>query len=119
MRLFSASTPRTSPELVRHSLVTRNSAAVAEKERGHHSMPADRPSGSGSGSSPGLVRGVSTLGRKVSRRFEKFGESETARRLRIVGNPNRFLAKTPKPKQLHSEYLAETEIWQKQFFRPK
>ena len=89
MRLFSASTPRTSPELVRHSLVTRNSAAVTEKERGHHSMPADRPSGSGSsGSSPGLVRGVSTLGRKVSRRFEKFGESETARRLRMA-SPSR------------------------------
>ena len=86
MRLFSVSTPKSSPELVRHSLVSRQSAALASGEaESHHSMP-DRPAGN----SPALVRGVSTLGRKVSRRFEKFGESETARRLRMASPSRKY-----------------------------
>ena len=83
MRLFSVSTPKSSPELVRHSLVSRQSAGA--EESCSHSMP-DRPAGN----SPGLVRGVSTLGRKVSRRFEKFGESETARRLRMASPSRKY-----------------------------
>ena len=88
MRLFSVSTPKSSPELVRHSLVSRQSAAAvaaAVEAESPHSMP-DRPAGN----SPGLVRGVSTLGRKVSRRFEKFGESETARRLRMASPSRKY-----------------------------
>ena len=87
MRLFSVSTPKSSPELVRHSLVSRQSAAAAAavEAESPHSMP-DRPAGN----SPGLVRGVSTLGRKVSRRFEKFGESETARRLRMASPSRKY-----------------------------
>ena len=88
MRLFSVSTPKSSPELVRHSLVSRQSAAAvaaAGEAESPHSMP-DRPVGN----SPGLVRGVSTLGRKVSRRFEKFGESETARRLRMASPSRKY-----------------------------
>lgn len=84
MRLFSVSTPKSSPELVRHSLVSRQQSAGSGAES-HHSMP-DRPAGN----SPGLVRGVSTLGRKVSRRFEKFGESETARRLRMASPSRKY-----------------------------
>ena len=40
--------------------------------------------------SPSLVRGVSTLGRKFSRKFEKFGDSETARKLRMASPSRKY-----------------------------
>lgn len=89
MRLFS--TPKTSPELVRHAIVQDSAVNQSgEQESKADSMP---PNINGSSTpprthSPSLVRGVSTLGRKFSRRFEKFGDSETARRLRMA-SPSR------------------------------
>ena len=40
--------------------------------------------------SPSLVRGVSTLGRKFSRKFEKFGDSEAARKLRMASPSRKY-----------------------------
>jgi hypothetical protein len=106
MRLFSGSTPKTSPELVRHSLVSKPggggggerggrghnnvsvaAAAVSSSSSSHDPMPSTTPPRE---HSPALVRGVSTLGRKFSRRFEKFGESETARRLRMASPSRKY-----------------------------
>lgn len=88
MRLFS--TPKTSPELVRHSLVE---AAEAKHESMPHCGTTSNLSTTASEkdcspNSPGIVRGVSTLGRKFSRRFEKIGDSEAARKLRMA-SPSR------------------------------
>ena len=87
MRLFS--TPKTSPELVRHAQML--------EEQSTESMPVHMPEHTGTGNqtpprshSPSLVRGVSTLGRKFSRRFEKFGESETARKLRMASPSRKY-----------------------------
>ena len=90
MRLFS--TPKTSPELVRHSLVeaaeakhesmppcTTSNLSTMASEKDHHSP-----------NSPGIVRGVSTLGRKFSRRFEKIGDSEAARKLRMASPSRKY-----------------------------
>ena len=87
MRLFS--TPKTSPELVRHSLVEAHSEAK------HDSMPpttnlTEKESQSTNPNSPGIVRGVSTLGRKFSRRFEKIGDSEAARKLRMASPSRKY-----------------------------
>ncbi len=46
--------------------------------------------GGNSQKSPSLSRGVSTLGRKFSKRFEKFGDSETARKLRMVSPARKY-----------------------------
>lgn len=101
MRLFF--TPKTSPELVRHALVEDsealphdevstvsmppniNTSMIKESNNGPHSGGGTTPPRS---HSPSLVRGVSTLGRKFSRRFEKFGDSEAARKLRMA-SPSR------------------------------
>ncbi len=97
MRLFSGSTPRSSPELVRHSLVSPNptdaEAGVASADGRSKSESADHRDDCKTPPrehSPALVRGVSTLGRKFSRRFEKFGESETARRLRMASPSRKY-----------------------------
>ena len=84
MRLFSV-TPKSSPELVRHTLVPDSVL----------SKPGDEPRTSGESTpprshSPSLVRGVSTLGRKFSRRFEKLSDSEAARRLRIASPSRKY-----------------------------
>ncbi len=89
MRLFSA-TPKSSPELVRHSQVSRDNGAGANTgargdthcvgRSGRASPPRDHSPAS-------LVRGVSTLGRKVSRRF---GESEAARKLRMASPSRKY-----------------------------
>ena len=86
MRLFS-NTPKSSPELVRHSQVCRTKSEdriedAAPTISGGSTPPREH--------SPALVRGVSTLGRKFSRRFEKFGESETARRLRMASPSRKY-----------------------------
>ena len=82
MRLFSI-TPKTSPELVRHSLVSEHSRVEEPtRQTGDATPPRTH--------SPSLVRGVSTLGRKFSRRFEKFGDSEAARRLRIASPSRKY-----------------------------
>ena len=87
MRLFS--TPKTSPELVRHSLVEAN-----EAEAKHESMPPttnlQTEKDHMNPNSPGIVRGVSTLGRKFSRRFEKIGDSEAARKLRMASPSRKY-----------------------------
>lgn len=75
MRLFST-TPRSSPELVRHSQVPASNFSQQQQQQSEESKDQ------------GIVKGVSTLGRKFSRRFEKFGDSETARRLRMA-SPSR------------------------------
>ena len=79
MRLFS--TPKTSPELVRHAIVED----TANSNQAESMPPLNSPPRT---HSPSLVRGVSTLGRKFSRRFEKFGDSEAARKLRMA-SPSR------------------------------
>ena len=91
MRIFS--TPKTSPELVRHAQMLEE-----HQEKSAESMPVHMPEHSGQtgnqtpprSHSPSLVRGVSTLGRKFSRRFEKFGESETARKLRMASPSRKY-----------------------------
>ena len=92
MRLFS--TPKTSPELVRHAAMLEEQQT---SEKSSESMPANFDAHRGGGShtpprshSPSLVRGVSTLGRKFSRRFEKFGESETARKFRMASPSRKY-----------------------------
>ena len=109
MRLFSSTTPKSSPELVRHSQVsggTGNDAPTdslspspglqsrhnfhfrdTTRQKSTSSEPASTPPRE---HSPALVRGVSTLGRKFSRRFEKFGDSETARRLRMASPSRKY-----------------------------
>ncbi len=89
MRLFS--TPKTSPELVRHAIVDDNLTPTSNSESKAESMPPDINNACTTPPrthSPSLVRGVSTLGRKFSRRFEKFGDSEAARKLRMA-SPSR------------------------------
>ena len=93
MRLFS--TPKTSPELVRHATMLEDQTSEkSEVSRGAESMPANFEQGGTHtpprSHSPSLVRGVSTLGRKFSRRFEKFGESETARKLRMASPSRKY-----------------------------
>ena len=97
MRLFNTSTPKTSPELVRHSTVS--DGPVATPHPAAAAVGGEAPSASSGGGggtpprqhSPSLVRqGVSTLGRKFSKRFEKFGESETARKLRMASPSRKY-----------------------------
>ena len=97
MRLFS--TPKTSPELVRHAIVEDNNDKSAgqndtnNSESKAESMPPNINEGNSTPPrthSPSLVRGVSTLGRKFSRRFEKFGDSETARKLRMASPSRKY-----------------------------
>ena len=90
MRLFS--TPKTSPELVRHAAMLEEQQT---SEKSPESMPANFEGHGGQNTpprshSPSLVRGVSTLGRKFSRRFEKFGESETARKFRMASPSRKY-----------------------------
>ena len=85
MRLFST-TPKTSPELVRHSLVSEPDISRYDAQRSVQAGDATPPRTH----SPSLARGVSTLGRKFSRRFEKFGDSEAARRLRIASPSRKY-----------------------------
>ena len=91
MRLFPANSPgRTSPELVGHSqvkqIVQEHQERIdnSQRERAGHTTPPREHSPAS------IVRGVSTLGRKFSRRFEKFGESETARKLRMASPSRKY-----------------------------
>ena len=89
MRLFSV-TPKSSPELVRHSLVPESNNSRPEKDFESRSRQTNGDATPPRTHSPSLVRGVSTLGRKFSRRFEKFGDSEAARRLRIASPSRKY-----------------------------
>ncbi len=80
MRLFANSTPKSSPELVRHSQVTTSS--------NNNNIAGEHQQQHGGGGGGGLV---TTLGRKFSRRFERLGESsagEAARRLHRMASPS-------------------------------
>eukprot|EP00095_Tigriopus_kingsejongensis_P010860 maker-scaffold592_size129239-snap-gene-0.24 protein:Tk10860 transcript:maker-scaffold592_size129239-snap-gene-0.24-mRNA-1 annotation:"PREDICTED: uncharacterized protein LOC101740740" len=110
MRLFTATNPgRSSPELVRHSQVPENSRFPSQSSHlgskrdsqastlSLYRSPEVEERSRGGGTTPprehspaSLVRGVSTLGRKFSRRFEKFGESETARKLRMASPSRKY-----------------------------
>ena len=113
MRLFS-NTPKTSPELVRHSIVndktnsnnmqrhktssTTNTSMLLNvhsdsvklsqygkqnpSKMGDHTPPRQH--------SPSIVRGVSTLGRKFSKRIEKFSDSDTGRKLRMASPSRKY-----------------------------
>ena len=78
MRLFaststSLATPRSSPELVRHSQVPHAIANVNDDDHGYHSNNGN-----------GIV---STLGRKLSRRF---GDSEAGRKFRMASPARKY-----------------------------
>lgn len=104
MRLFSATnSSRSSPELVRHSQVTEDNQypthfAQFSRQNLGRSPSREKSCADGIGgttpprdhSPASIVRGVSTLGRKFSRRFEKFGESETARKLRMASPSRKY-----------------------------
>ena len=109
MRLFS-NTPKTSPELVRHSIVCdkSNRAAtnqqlkqsssknfestmlgerVSENDKNVSKMGDNTPPRQ---HSPSIVRGVSTLGRKFSKRIEKFSDSDAGRKLRMASPSRKY-----------------------------
>ena len=112
MRLFS-NTPKSSPELVRHSIVNdktkpsisaqqikhssnKNSAAMMLGEK-TASSGYDKNTSNKMGDntpprqhSPSIVRGVSTLGRKFSKRIEKFSDSDTGRKLRMASPSRKY-----------------------------
>ena len=85
MRLFNA-TPKSSPELVRHSQVSGGAQQQQQQQQQHHQEQEQQQSNSRPGSSNGFV---TTLGRKFSRRFERLGDSEAARRLHRMASPSR------------------------------
>ena len=89
MRLFSV-TPKSSPELVRHSLVPESNNSRPDRDNEARSRQTNGDATPPRTHSPSLARGVSTLGRKFSRRFEKFGDSEAARRLRIASPSRKY-----------------------------
>ena len=110
MRLFS-NTPKSSPELVRHSIVENktNSAGITQQLKqsssknyssamlGDKISEYEKNSSSKIGDntpprqhSPGIVRGVSTLGRKFSKRIEKFSDSDTGRKLRMASPSRKY-----------------------------
>ena len=93
MRLFS-NTPKSSPELVRHSIVNDKTSNMIQQRK--HSLNGDHNSYRGGDTtpprqhSPSIVRGVSTLGRKFSKRIEKFNDSDAGRKLRMASPSRKY-----------------------------
>ena len=88
MRLFSSATPKSSPELVRHSQVVGQ--AKNNQDYGSNNKNTSCSTTPPREHSPSSSSIVTTLGRKFSRRFERFGDSEAARRLRMASPSRKY-----------------------------